>query len=314
MYLQLNKIAKSYDDTSVVRDLDLVIQKGEILCLLGPSGCGKTTTLKMISGLLKPDTGSIILDGEDITNLPPEKRSVSTVFQNYALFPHMTVLQNITYGLKLRKVAKSEREQKGLEYLEMAGLNGYEKAYVSELSGGEQQRVALMRSLILQPKILLLDEPLSNLDARLRERMRIEIAELCERFGLTMLFVTHDREEAMVIASRVAVMHEGKILQIGSPEELYQHPKNKFVADFFGDVNILESEDGIKHRLRPEDIHFDPEGAWHGTIIRSDYFGFYRLYRVLLSSGEVEVLTSKEEEYSPMQEVRLTINNNYLLP
>lgn len=253
MYLQLRGLTKEFDNKKVVDNLSLNIEKGEILCLLGPSGCGKTTTLKMIGGFLRPTLGSVIIENEDITKLPPESRPVSTVFQSYALFPHLTVIENVIYGLKFKGYKKNDALKKGSEYLDLVGLLEYKTRKIHELSGGQQQRVALARSLIINPKVLLLDEPLSNLDAKLRIRMREEIKEIQKKFNTTMVFVTHDQEEALNIADKIAVMNEGSLQQIGTPEEIYNSPKNSFVLNFIGTANTIY-ENGIKKFIRPENI------------------------------------------------------------
>ncbi|MBB6698390.1 ATP-binding cassette domain-containing protein [Clostridium algidicarnis] len=253
MYLQLKGLTKEFDKKKAVDNLSLTIEKGEILCLLGPSGCGKTTTLKMIGGFLRPTLGSVIIEDENITKLPPELRPVSTVFQSYALFPHLTVIENVIYGLKFKGYKRKDALKKGNEYLDLVGLLEYKTRKIHELSGGQQQRVALARSLIVNPKVLLLDEPLSNLDAKLRMRMREEIKEIQKRFNTTMVFVTHDQEEALNMADKIAVMNEGFLQQIGTPEEIYNNPKNDFVLNFIGTANIIY-ENGIKRFIRPENI------------------------------------------------------------
>ena len=215
MYLEMKDLSKSFDGKEVVSGLNLSMNQGEILCLLGVSGCGKTTTLRMAGGFLEPDRGHIYLDGEDITKLPPERRPVSTVFQSYALFPHMTALQNVMYGLKFQGMKKKEAAERAWEYLEIVGLADRASSSVQELSGGQQQRVALARSMAVNPKVLLLDEPLSNLDAKLRIRMRDELKELQKKTGITMIFVTHDQEEAMALADKIAIMEGARLIQMG---------------------------------------------------------------------------------------------------
>ena len=239
MYLEIENLSKSFDGKEVVSGLKLSMNRGEILCLLGASGCGKTTTLRMLGGFLKPDGGKIFLDGEDITGLEPERRPVSTVFQSYALFPHMTVLQNVMYGLKFQGMKKKEAAECAYRYLDIVGLSDRGNGAVQELSGGQQQRVALARALAVNPKVLLLDEPLSNLDAKLRIRMRDELKELQKKTGITMIFVTHDQEEALAISDRIAVMKLGIIQQIGSPQDIYARPYNAFVSTFIGHSNLF---------------------------------------------------------------------------
>lgn len=237
--LELQRITKAFEEQVVISNLSLLVHKGELCCLLGPSGCGKSTTLKIIAGLVKPDSGSILLAEKDITNLPAQKRNVSILFQNYALFPHLDVFNNIAYGLRRRKVSADVIKLKVSEILHLVELDGYEQRRIHELSGGQQQRVALARSLVIEPDLLLLDEPLSNLDARLRENMRREIRKIQQTLDITTIFVTHDQEEAMSISDRIGVMNEGMIEQIGSPREIYDHPKNAFVAEFIGKANFI---------------------------------------------------------------------------
>ena len=244
MFLELKSIHKSFEGQKVVENLDLSLEKGQLLCILGSSGCGKTTTLNMIGGFLTPDSGTICLDGADITAIPPEKRPVSTVFQSYGLFPHMTVLENVIYGLKFRGVKKRQAREKGMEYLEMVGLRDYAHAGIHEISGGQQQRTALARALIVEPKLCLLDEPFSNLDAALRVKMRKELKALQRELGITMVFVTHDQEEAMLLSDRMAIMDQGRLVQMGAPEEIFRHPANEFVSGFLGLSSLRWEEDG----------------------------------------------------------------------
>ncbi len=260
MYLRLERLDKRFEATEAVRGLSIDVERGEMLSLLGPSGCGKTTTLRMVGGFLRPDGGRIVLDGEDVTALPPERRPTATVFQSYALFPHMTVLRNVIYGLKFRKVPREEALAAGRAMLEKVGLPGAGDKTIDQLSGGEQQRVALARALIVRPKVLLLDEPLSNLDAKLRVRMRGEIRRLQREFGITALYVTHDQEEALALSDRVAVMEGGRIVQTGAPQEVYGAAANGFVADFIGRSNILVLEDGSRVAVHPEDIRLSSGG------------------------------------------------------
>ena len=241
--LELKNIRKSFSkDDTVLKDISLSIEKGEFITLLGSSGCGKTTTLRIIAGLEMPDSGQVFLDGRDVTALPPEARDVNTVFQNYALFPHMTVADNIGYGLKLRKVPKAEIRKRVSQMLELVQLPGYEKRKPSELSGGQRQRVAIARSLINNPKVLLLDEPLGALDLQLRRTMQLELKKLQKKLGITFIYITHDQEEAINMSDRIAVMNHGTFEQIGSPDEIYNHPKTSYVATFVGNANILKGK------------------------------------------------------------------------
>ena len=239
--LELKDIRKSFEkETDVLKGISLAIGKGEFITLLGSSGCGKTTTLRIIAGLEMPDGGQVFLDGKDVTSLAPEARDVNTVFQNYALFPHMNVADNIGYGLKLKKTPKEEIRRKVKEMLELVQLPGYEKRKPSELSGGQKQRVAIARALVNNPKVLFLDEPLGALDLQLRRAMQIELKRLQKKLGITFVYITHDQEEAINMSDRIAVMNEGRFEQIGSPDEIYNHPRTSYVATFVGNANILK--------------------------------------------------------------------------
>lgn len=248
--LELKEIKKSFTEGEAVLDnISLEISKGEFITLLGSSGCGKTTTLRIIAGLEQPDAGSVWLDGREVTGLEPNQRDVNTVFQNYALFPHMNVAENIGYGLKLKKVPKSEIRKKVSQMLELVQLEGYEKRKPSELSGGQKQRVAIARALVNNPKVLLLDEPLGALDLQLRRAMQIELKHLQKKLGITFIYITHDQEEAINMSDRIAVMKDGRIEQIGTPDEIYNHPKTSYVATFVGNANILH---GVAESIQGE--------------------------------------------------------------
>jgi iron(III) transport system ATP-binding protein len=237
--VSLENIGKRYGDLWAVRHVNLEIAAGEFYTLLGPSGCGKTTLLRTVAGFIAPDEGAVFLDGEPVTHVPPWKRNVGMVFQNYALWPHMTVFENVAFGLKERKVQRREIHRRVSEALQQVGLDGTEHRRPSQLSGGQQQRVALARTLVIQPRVLLLDEPLSNLDAKLRQEMRIELLKLQRDIGLTTVYVTHDQEEALTLSTRIAVMNLGKVIQEGKPREIYEAPRNRFVADFVGKSNLF---------------------------------------------------------------------------
>ena len=238
--LELKNIKKSFTPgEDVLDDICLTVARGEFVTLLGSSGCGKTTTLRIVAGLEQTDSGSVWINGQDVTKLPPDKRDVNTVFQNYALFPHMNVAENIGYGLKLRKVPRGEIKKKVAQMLELVQLEGYEKRKPSELSGGQKQRVAIARALVNNPKVLLLDEPLGALDLQLRRAMQIELKHLQKKLGITFIYITHDQEEAINMSDRIAVMKDGRIEQIGTPDEIYNHPKTSYVATFVGNANIL---------------------------------------------------------------------------
>lgn len=256
-FIKIQNLFKKFGNVLAVNHIWLEVKEGEILTLLGPSGCGKTTTLRCIAGLERPDEGDVIIDGKPMFSqgfVPPSKREIGMVFQNYAVWPHMRVFDNIAYGLKLEKLPKHVIKEKVTEILESAGLAGLERRYPAQLSGGQQQRVALARALVRNPKVLLLDEPLSNLDAKLRERMRFEIKGLVRRMHMTTVYVTHDQAEAMVISDRIAVMDAGNIVQIDPPEEIYKKPANRFVADFIGTTNFIAGE--ILEVLKDRDLAY----------------------------------------------------------
>ena len=237
--LRLVNIVKTYGKLRAIDNLNLTVEDGELLTLLGPSGCGKTTTLRAVTGFVAPDSGDIYIGDRKISDIPPEKRGIGLVFQNYALWPHMTVFQNLAFGLQLKKMSKAQISKKVAEGLTIVKLEELEDRYPRQLSGGQQQRVALARALVLEPDILLLDEPLSNLDALLREQMRFEIAQLHKQYGITTIYVTHDQTEAMVISDRIAVLNKGKLIQLDTPAEIYSRPANKFVAGFMGTTNFI---------------------------------------------------------------------------
>lgn len=240
--VELKNFSKSFGEKVIIEDIDLEVYEGEFLTLLGSSGCGKTTILRSISGLDYPTTGTVYIDDEDVTNLEPQKRQVNTIFQNYALFPLMTVEENIAFGLKMKKVPQEEIKKRVNSMLELVHLKGYEKRKPSELSGGEQQRVSIVRGLINNPKVLLLDEPLSALDLKLRKKMQIELKQLQKKLGITFIYVTHDQEEALSMSDRIVVLNKGKIEQIGTPVEVYENPNSLYVADFLGESNIFKGE------------------------------------------------------------------------
>ena len=257
--LTLEGISKSFGDVVALRETSLSIASGELVALLGPSGCGKTTTLRIVAGFERSDSGRVLIGDTDVTHLPPDRRELGMVFQNYGLFPHLNVGENVAFGLKMRKVGRTEIARRVTEMLTTVRLPGFEDRYVSQLSGGQQQRVALARSLVTNPRIFLLDEPLGALDKNLREGMQFELRQLQRRLGITTILVTHDQEEALTMSDRVVVMNAGRILQIGAPEEVYEHPRTRFVAEFLGTANILEgvveasSRDGCRIAIPRED-------------------------------------------------------------
>ncbi len=238
--IDLKSISKDFDGTTVLSNINLYVRKKEFVTLLGPSGCGKTTTLRIIGGFEYPSTGQVYFDGKDITNLPPYKRKVNTIFQKYALFPHLNVQDNIAFGLKIAKVDRADIRRRVDAMLDLVNLEGYGKRSVESLSGGQQQRVAIARALVNEPEVLLLDEPLGALDLKLRKEMQLELKNMQQRLGITFLYVTHDQEEALTMSDTVVVMRDGKILQIGDPKRIYDEPVNAFVADFIGESNILK--------------------------------------------------------------------------
>ena len=265
--IELKHITKNFDDNfTAVDDFNLEVQRGEFVTFLGPSGCGKTTTLRMIAGFEMPTEGEILLNGKDISKLPPNKRPINTVFQRYALFPHLNIYDNIAFGLKLKKLPKAEIEKKVKKALEMVDLEGFEDRRVQTLSGGQQQRIAIARSLVNEPEILLLDEPLGALDLKMRKEMQLELKEMHERLGITFIYVTHDQEEALTMSDKIVVMSEGRIQQIGTPEDIYNEPKNAFVADFIGESNIFNGIMTGKLKVRFCGAEFEClDDVEHGT-------------------------------------------------
>src|SRR6266850_4620549 len=241
--VRLERIEKSFDGkTRAVDRVDLAISAGEFFALLGPSGCGKTTTLRMIAGFEEPDAGRIFVGSEDITDTPVHRRDMGMIFQSYALFPHRTVAENVAFGLRMRGLGKSEIKVRVTQALRQVALEGYEDRRPAQLSGGQQQRVALARAIVIRPRVLLCDEPLAALDRKLRQSMQVELKQLQQQLGVTLIFVTHDQEEAMTVSDRIAVMNAGRIDQIGSPSEIYNRPRTRFVADFIGEINLFEGE------------------------------------------------------------------------
>src|SRR5574337_854078 len=238
--IEFRDVSKRYDSLLANDHLSLTIRRGELMTLLGPSGCGKTTSLRCLTGYVRPDEGRVFIDGTDVTDLPTHQRELGMVFQNFALFPHMTVQDNVGFPLMIRKLGQTERDERVAQALRLVRLEGYESHYPRQLSGGQQQRVGLARALVYRPKVLLLDEPLSNLDAKLREEMRFEIKEVVTRLGITAVYVTHDQGEALALSDRVAIMNRGRLEQVGTPEEIYERPQSRFVAEFIGLSNFLE--------------------------------------------------------------------------
>lgn len=298
MKIELKNISKVYEqNTPAVNNVSLNIENGEMMVLLGPSGCGKSTLLRMIAGLIDVTSGSILFDDRDVTKVPSQKRNTSMVFQSYALFPHLNVFDNIAFGLKIRGFSKSEIQHKVREMAEITGLNGLEDRKIQQLSGGQRQRVALARAIITKPDILLFDEPLSNLDEKLRVSMRQNIRHLQQEFGITSIYVTHDQEEAMSIADRITVMDNGNILQTDTPEKIYHFPRNQFVAEFVGQANLFDvtqernhilgrsiqvpvSEKPMYAMLRPENIVLDSHSDFMGTVLEKENLGLIIRYTI----------------------------------
>lgn len=330
--IELKNISKNFEDQQVLKGIDLNIYENEFLTLLGPSGCGKTTLLRIIGGFEEPSNGQLIFDGKDISKVPPYKREVNTVFQKYALFPFLNVADNIAFGLNLNKMDKDVIEKKVSRMLELVGLKGFEKRDVTLLSGGQQQRVAIARALVNEPKVLLLDEPLGALDAKLRKDMQTELKKIQKEVGITFIFVTHDQEEALSMSDTIVVLNDGVIQQIGTPMDIYNEPQNRFVAEFIGESNIIEGNmikdclvnfDGIDWEcvdkgfkdnedievvLRPEDMDVvEPEaGKVSGTIISKVFMGVHYEYLVETKNRNYKVHTT--ENYEIGKKVGLTID------
>lgn len=296
MILQIKNLTKLFDKDNGVENVNLDIRKGEFITILGPSGCGKTTILNLIGGFLKADSGDILLEGKSILKLPPEKRPLSTVFQSYALFPHMNLLENVSYGIRFsRRKSKKKAEKIAQEYIDIVGLSGYEKSMVGNLSGGQQQRVALARSMATNPKLLLLDEPLSNLDASLRVKMREELKELQEKLGITMVFVTHDQEEALSLSDRIVVMDKGHVVQVDTPENIYFSPKNEYIASFIGKSNIIKNHQGENILVRPENINIKLNKNGKYQIKTKKFMGQYTEYSIEIDNRRLDInLLGKE--------------------
>ncbi|MFG1175335.1 putrescine ABC transporter ATP-binding subunit PotG [Erwiniaceae bacterium CAU 1747] len=265
--LEIRNLTKSFDGQHAVDDVNLTIYKGEIFALLGASGCGKSTLLRMLAGFESPTHGQILLDGQDLSHVPPYQRPINMMFQSYALFPHMTVEQNIAFGLKQDRLPKAEIASRVAEMLTLVHMQEYAKRKPHQLSGGQRQRVALARSLAKRPKLLLLDEPMGALDKKLRDRMQLEVVDILERVGATCVMVTHDQEEAMTMAGRIAIMNRGKFVQIGEPEEIYEHPTTRFSAEFIGSVNVFE---GLLRERQPDGLIIDSQGLMHPLKVASD--------------------------------------------
>ena len=306
--LHRRQIRKSFDNTEVLKGIDLEVAQGEFITLLGASGCGKTTTLRIIAGLELPDAGQVILEGQDITNREPNKRDVNTVFQNYALFPHMNVSDNVGYGLKIRKVPKAEIERKVEQALRLVQLEEYGKRMPDQLSGGQKQRIAIARAVINEPKVLLLDEPLGALDLKLRRQMQLELKRLQKRLGITFIYITHDQEEAINMSDRIGVMHEGILEQLGTPNEVYYQPKTSYVADFVGNANILH-KNGETFAIRSENILMNGEAVCtqEAVVVEKSFAGGQ--LRILFRLLDGQTLTASrygiDNDLQPGQKVQI---------
>ncbi len=340
--IELRNVTKRYGSIVANDHINLGILRGELMTLLGPSGCGKTTALRCITGHLTPDEGRVFIDGEDVTNMPTHKRQLGMVFQNFALFPHMTVYENVEFPLMIRNLPKAKRREMVMDALQLIRMEEYAKHYPRQLSGGQQQRVGLARALVYRPKVLLLDEPLSNLDAKLREEMRFEIRDLQRRLGITAVYVTHDQAEALALSDRVAVMNQGRIEQVGTPNEIYDQPRSQFVADFIGlsdfiegTVLAVEGERAIvavdelrfavpaspkirpRERLlffiRPNDIELFPPGhvggenTFDGVVRKMTYLGDKVDYRIVVGSLELRVQTDGKVRFAEGDSVRVQL-------
>jgi spermidine/putrescine transport system ATP-binding protein len=293
--IELESVVKRFGGANAVDGVSLSIADGEFFSLLGPSGCGKTTTLRMIAGFVKPDEGRILLHGKDVTSVPPNKRPVNLVFQQYALFPHMTVYDNVAFGLSVKRVPRREHGSRVDDILRVVALEGYEKRRPRQLSGGQQQRVALARALVNRPAALLLDEPLGALDVKLRRHMQLELKRIQHELGTTFVYVTHDQEEALAMSDRIAVMNGGLVEQVGTPREIYETPASDFVADFVGTVNVLDLEGG-RESVRPERIRILHEGGrLDGVVADVVYLGVYRQFHVDTAVGRVVSIRLSDE-------------------
>ena len=329
--IELRNISKSFDDTLVLDDFNLTVNENEFITLLGPSGCGKTTTLRIVGGFETPDSGQVYFEGKDITNVPPNKRHLNTVFQKYALFPHMSIEQNIAFGLKISGKSEQYIKDKVKYALKLVNLDGFEKRKIDSLSGGQQQRIAMARAIVNEPKLLLLDEPLGALDLKLRQDMQYELIRLKNELGITFLYVTHDQEEALTMSDKVVVMNGGRIQQMGTPEQIYNEPENAFVTDFIGDSNIIDGvmvedkvvkicdtvfpciDEGFGRNkpvdvvIRPEDLIIGKPGAGklNGEVIHNVFIGVH--YEMEIEAGGYTWLAQNTESFPVGMKVSLDV-------
>lgn len=337
--LELKNITKTFDDEVILDNMNLYIRDKEFLTLLGPSGCGKTTTLRIIAGFETPSSGNVFFEGKDISSIPPYERNINTVFQNYALFPHLNVYDNIAFGLKIKKMDKSTINNKVLEVLRLVNLKGFENRKIHRLSGGQQQRVAIARALVNEPKILLLDESLGSLDSKLRKEMQMELKRIQERVGITFIYVTHDQEEALTMSDTVVVMDKGLIQQIGTPIDIYNEPKNRFVAEFIGESNILEGifnkdfsvtfsgkeficvdkgfekDEKVEVVIRPEDVEIVDElsGQLKGKVESRIFKGVH--YEMMVNTGDFiyKVHSTLKREVSDNVGIKIIPDNIHIM-
>ena len=306
--ISVEHVSKFFGDKAVLNDVNLFVRKGEFVTILGPSGCGKTTLLRLIAGFQTASEGEISIAGKEITQTPPHKRPVNTVFQKYALFPHLNVFNNIAFGLKLKKLPSAVIEKKVKQALKMVGMTDYEYRDVDSLSGGQQQRVAIARAIVNEPEVLLLDEPLAALNLKMRKDMQMELKEMHKSLGITFVYVTHDQEEAMVLGDQIAIMDQGKLVQIGKPEEVYLHPQNDFARDFLGISNRFTDIHGNTICCRPEELEFAAEGSVKGIVRQEEFLGFYRQYYVETMNHEhIIVRTDRNIKVEAGKEVQFRV-------
>ena len=331
-YLVLDQLTKRFGNWTAVDNVSLTVEKGELISLLGPSGCGKTTTLQMIAGFLDADGGRVMLDGQDLLAKKPNERGLGIVFQSYALFPHMTAAENVAFGLEMRRINRAERDRMVADALKLVGLEQYGDRHPRRMSGGQQQRVALARALVIKPSLLLLDEPLSNLDAKMREEMQIELRRIQRTVGTTMILVTHDQSEAMALSDRVVVMNKGRIQQVATPQEAYDHPANAFVANFLGRTNLLPGMVGGGSAgtvitvadsvwpvsqpvpagpgalaVRPEKIGFVDAGGLSGTVLARVFQGTQWLFEIETAAGRLMVIRQHDGSPLPAERERVMV-------
>jgi ABC-type Fe3+/spermidine/putrescine transport system ATPase subunit len=328
--VKLVNLSKNFDGVNILDNINLTIEEGQLISLLGPSGCGKSTTLKLIAGLINPDSGDILFNNNSILNIPTEKRDAVIVFQDYLLFPHMNVYDNIDFGLKMRKENKNIRKEKVSKIIELVKLNGYEKKYPSELSGGQKQRVAIARSLVINPKVLLLDEPFSNLDIRLRDNMREFVLDIQKKLNITTILVTHDKEEALIMSDKIAIMLDGKIKQFGTPTDIYEKPKSIEVANFFGEKNYIKGQiennmlktdfgefkinynknDNVNVMISPERISIYSLSYLsniEGVVTKKRYAGDRIYYNVDVKNNDLKI-SSVNNSYNKGDKVKIEID------